>query len=116
MLRRKDLNLAVLETVRVSSKLTTVITPDGKVQTCAEATAYDHDLGLVVTVQTLEDTPAVFSSSRPCEDHGCSLKRASGKKNENDSELENIMCKTENFQDLVEDGRTPYARRFGEPF
>ena len=40
MLRRKDLNSAVLETVWISKSLTTVVTADGEVQIDEEATMY----------------------------------------------------------------------------
>ena len=47
MLSRKDLNLAELETVRVSRNPTTVITANGEVQTKEEATVYVNDLGFI---------------------------------------------------------------------
>ena len=55
MRSRKDLNWAEVETVRVSSNPTTAITANG------EATVYVHDVEFFVTVQILEDTPAVLS-------------------------------------------------------
>ena len=54
-LSRKDLNLAELETVRVSRNLTAVITANGEVQTSEEAQVHVHDLDLFVTVQIPED-------------------------------------------------------------
>ena len=44
----------------------------GKVQTNEEAQVYVHDLGLFVTVQLLEDPPAVLSLGKLCEEHGYS--------------------------------------------
>ena len=44
MLSRNDLNLAELETVRVSRTPTKLITANGEVQTNEEATEYVHDL------------------------------------------------------------------------
>ena len=73
MLTRKDLNSAELETVRVSSNPTTVITANGEVHTNEEATVYVHDLELFVMVHIVEDTPAVLSSGKRCEEHGCSM-------------------------------------------
>ena len=61
LLTRKDLNSAELETVRVSRNLTTVITANGEVQTNENATVYVYDLDSFVTVQILEDTPALLS-------------------------------------------------------
>ena len=64
----KDLNLAELETVRVSRNPTTVITANGEV----------NDLDLFVTAQILEDTPTVLSHGTLCEDHGYFYERTSG--------------------------------------
>ena len=65
-----------LDTVRVSSE-----TADGEVQTNEEATVYVHDLEFFVTVQILEDTPAILSPGKLCEDHGYSYEWACGQKN-----------------------------------
>ena len=51
-----------------------------EVQTNDEATVYVYDLELFVTVQILEDTPAVPSLGKLCEDHGYSNEWASGQK------------------------------------
>ena len=69
MLSREDLNSAELETVRVSRNPTTVFTANGAVQTKEEATAYVNDLDLFVTVQILEDTPAVLSLGKLCDEN-----------------------------------------------
>ena len=68
-LSRKDLNSAELDTLRVSRNPTTVVTANGEVQRNGEATVHVYVLGLFVTVQILEDTPAVLSLG---EDHGYS--------------------------------------------
>ena len=60
MLSRKDQNSAELETARVSRNPTTVFTFNGEVQNNEEATVYVNDLDLFVTVQILEDTPAIL--------------------------------------------------------
>ena len=72
MLSRKDLNFAELETIRLSRNPTTVITANLEVQTNEEATVYVHNHGLFVTVQILEDTPAVVSPGKLSEEHGYS--------------------------------------------
>ena len=72
MLSRKDLNSAKLENVRVSRSPTTVVTANGAVQTKEEATVYVKELDLFVKVKLLEDTPAVLSLGKLCEDHGYS--------------------------------------------
>ena len=54
------MKLAELETIPVSKTPTTVLTANGEVQT-KEAQVYVHGLNLFVTLQILEDTPAVLS-------------------------------------------------------
>ena len=49
---------------------TTVVTANGQVQTNEEAQENVHDLDLFVTVQILDDTPAVLSLGKLCEEHG----------------------------------------------
>ena len=61
MLSKKDLSSAELEILQKSRNPTTVITANGEVQTREEAQVYVHDRELFVTVQILDDTPAVLS-------------------------------------------------------
>ena len=49
---------------------TTVVTINGEVLTKEEATVYVRELDLFETVKLLEDTPAVLSLGKLCEDHG----------------------------------------------
>ena len=67
---KKDLNKAELETVRISKNPTTVVTADGEV--LAKEEAYVRELDLFVTMMLLEDTPAVLSLGKLCEELGCS--------------------------------------------
>ena len=71
MLSRKYLRSAELETFQRFGNPTTVLTAN-EVQTHEEATVYVHDLELFVTVQILEDMPAVLSLGEFCEEHDCS--------------------------------------------
>ena len=68
MVSKKDLNSAELETMRTSRSPTTVMT--GEVQTREEETVYVKQLDLLVKVMLLEETPAVLSLGKLCEDHG----------------------------------------------
>ena len=68
---KRDLNSAELETMRISKNPTTVMTANFEVQTKEEATVYVKELDLFVTVMLLEETPAVLSLGKLCEDHGC---------------------------------------------
>ena len=49
---------------------TTVMTANGEVQGREEATVYVKELDLFVKVMLLEETPAVLSLGKLCEDHG----------------------------------------------
>ena len=55
---------------------------------------FGHDLNLFVTVQLLEETPAVLSLGKLCEDHGYSYEWVSGQKPR-----------------LTKEGRQLYAKR-----
>ena len=80
MLSKKDPSSGELETLRRSRNPITVVTATGEVQTNEEAQVYVHDLHLYVTVQWLEDTPAVLSLGKPWEEHGYTHEWASGQK------------------------------------
>ena len=68
--RKKDLHSAELETMRKSRSPTTVMKANGEVQTREEATVYIKQLDLFVKVMPLQETPAVLSLGKLCEDHG----------------------------------------------
>ena len=68
MLSKKDLWSGELETLKRSRSPITVVTAKGEVQT-NEVQVYVHDLHTFVTVQLLEDTPAVFSLGKLCKEH-----------------------------------------------
>ena len=56
--------------MRTSRSATTVMTANGEVQTREEATVYVKELDFFVTVMLLEETSAVLSLGKLCEDHG----------------------------------------------
>ena len=70
MVSNKDLDEAELETVRVSKNPTVAKTANGEVLAKGEATVYVRELDLFVTVMLLEDTPAVLSHGKLCEEFG----------------------------------------------
>ena len=72
MISKKDLNSAELETVTTSRSPTTVFTANGEVQTNEEATVYVKELDVFWTTKVLEDTPAVLSQGKLCDEHGYS--------------------------------------------
>ena len=80
MLSKKDLGSDEPDTLRRSRNPIVVVTANGEVQTNEEAQVYVHDLDLFVTVQLLEETLAVLSLGRLCENHGYSYEWVSGQK------------------------------------
>ena len=104
MLSRTDLRSAELETLQRSRNPTTVITANGEVQTNEEATVYVHDLDLFVTVQIHDDTPAVVSLGKLCDEHGYSYEWTSGQKRQLTKTGKLILCNTENFMPTVVPG------------
>ena len=72
-----------------------------KVHTNEEAQVFVHDLNPFVTVQLLEETPAVLSFGKLCEDHGYSYEWVSGQMTRLTKNGKNNICKTDNFVPLV---------------
>ena len=93
-----------METMKRSRNPTTVVTANGEVQTNEEAQAYVHDLDLFVTVQILDDTPAVLSFGKLCEEHGYTYEWANGQRPHLTKQWKKILCKTEIFVPLVAPG------------
>ena len=80
MISKKDLNSAELETVTTSRSPTTVITANGEVQTHKEATVYVKELDIFLTMKVLENTPAVLSLQKLCDENGYSYEWINGEK------------------------------------
>ena len=59
VIRKTDLSSKELETIEVSRLLLTVITTDGSIDTTEETIVDLKELDIFVTIQLLEDTPAV---------------------------------------------------------
>ena len=103
-LSNKDSSSGELETLRRSRNPTTVVTASGEVQTNEEAQVYVHDLGLFVTVHLLEDTRAVVSLGKLCEEHGYTHEWASGQRPHLTKDGKKILFKTEKFVPVVVPG------------
>ena len=103
-LSRKDLSSAELETLQRSINPTTGITANGEVQTNEEAQENVHGLELFVTDQILEDTPAVLSLGKLCEEHGYSNEWASGQKHQLSKTWKITPCNAEIFVPVVVPG------------
>ena len=66
---RKDLKSEELGTVTTSRIPTTDITATGEVQTHVEAKVYVMEWDIFLTLKILEETPAVLSLRKLCENH-----------------------------------------------
>ena len=104
MMSKKELSSDEMDTVKRSRTPTVVLTVSGEVHTHEEAQVFVHDLNLFVTVQLLEERPAVLSPGMLCEDHGYSNERVSGQKPRLTKDEKSIICKTDNFVPLVVPG------------
>ena len=80
MISKKDLNSAEMDTLTQSCSPTTVITANGGVQTHEEATVYVKELDIFLTRKVLENTPAVLSLGKLCDENGYSYEWINGQK------------------------------------
>ena len=96
MVSKKDHGSAELDTMRISKNPTTVMTANGEVQTREDATENVKELDLFVTVMLLEETPAVLSLGKLCEDHGYAYHWTSGQKTHLTQNGKRIDCKKAN--------------------
>ena len=70
-------------------------------QTREEATVCVKELDLFVTVMFLEETPAVLSLGKLCEDHGYTYHWTSGQKTTSHQNGKRIDCKKSNYVPVV---------------
>ena len=80
MISKKDLNSAETETSTKSCSPTIVITATGEVQTHEEATVYVKELDIFLTGKVLDNTPAVLSLGKLCDENGYSYEWIIGQK------------------------------------
>ena len=104
MISKKDLSDAELETLTTSRSPTTVITANGEVQTHEEAIVYVKELGIFLTMKVLENTPAVLSLGKLCDENGYSYEWINGQKPHLIKDGIRIICNTENFVPIVVPG------------
>ena len=98
---KKDLNSAEMDTLTKSCSPTIVITANGEVQTHEEATVHVKELDIFLTMKVLEDTPAVLSLGKLCDEHGYSYEWINGQKPHLIKNGIGIQCYTENFVPIV---------------
>ena len=103
MISKKDLNSAEMDTLTKSCSPTIVITANGEVQTHEETTVYVKELDIFLT-KVLEDTPAVLSLGKLCDEHGYSYEWINGRKPYLIKNCTRIQCNTENFVPIVVPG------------
>ena len=78
MISKKDLNNAEMDTLTKSCSPTIVITANGEVQTHEEATVHVKELDTFLTMRVLENTLAVLSLGKLCDENGYSYEWING--------------------------------------
>ena len=104
MISKKDLNSGEMDTLTKSCSPTIVITANGEVQTHEEATVYVKELDIFLTMKVLENTPAVLSLGKLCDENGYSYEWINGQKPHLIKNGIRIMCNTEKFVPIVVPG------------
>ena len=104
MISKKDLSDAEMDTLTKSCSPTTVITANGEVQTHEEATVYVKELDIFLTMKVLDNTPAVLSLGKLCDENGYAYEWINGQKIHLIKNGIRIICNTENFVPIVVPG------------
>ena len=106
MISKKDLSNAEMDTLTKSCSPTIVITANGEVQTHEEAIVYVKELDIFLTMKVLDNTPAVLSLGKLCDENGYSYEWINGQKPHLIKDGIRIICNTENFVPIVVPGLT----------
>ena len=80
MISKKDLSNAEMHTLTKSCSPTIVKTANGEVQTHEEAIVYVKELKTFLTMKVLDNTPAVLSLGKLCDENGYSYEWINGQK------------------------------------
>ena len=104
MISKKDLSNAEMDTLTKSCSPTKVITANGEVQTHEEAIVYVKELGIFLTVKVLDNTPAVLSLGKLCDENRYSYEWINGQKPHLIKDGIRIIYNTENFVPIVVPG------------
>ena len=70
MISKQDLSDAEMDTLTESCSPTIVITANGEVQTHEEAIVYVKELDIFLTMKVVDNTPAVLSLGKLCDENG----------------------------------------------
>ena len=93
-----------MDTLTTSRSPTTVITANGEVQTHEEATVCVKELDIFLTMKVLDNTPAVLSLAKLCDENGYSYEWINGQKTHLIKDGIRIICNTEIFVPIVVPG------------
>ena len=104
MISKKGLSNAEIDTLTKSCSPTIVITANGELQTHEEAIVCVKELDIFLTMKVLDDTPAVLSLGKLCDDNGYSYEWINGQKPHLIKNGIRIQCNTENFVPIVVPG------------
>ena len=104
-----------MDTLTKSCSPTTVITDNGEVQTHEEATVYVKELDIFLTMKVLDNTPAVLSLGKLCDENGYSYEWINGQKPHLIKNGIRIVCNTENFVPIVVPGLSTSSSSSSHP-
>ena len=108
MISKKDLSNAEMDALTKSCSPTIVITANGEVQTHEEAIVYVKELEKFLTMKVLDNTPAVLSLRKLCDENGYSYEWTNGQKPHLIKDGIRIICNTENFVPIVVPGLSSF--------
>ena len=115
MISKKDLNDAEMDILTKLCSPTIVITGNGEVQMHEEATVYVKELDIFLTIKVLENTPAVLSLGKLCDENGYSYEWINGQKPHLIENGIRIQCNTENFVPIVVPGVSASSSSGSDP-
>ena len=104
MISQKDFTNAEMDTLTKSCSPTIVITANGEVQTHEDAIMYVKEMDIFLTMKVLENTPAVLSLGKLCDENGYSNEWINGQKPHLIKDGIRILCNAENFVPIVVPG------------
>ena len=104
MISKNDVNDAEMDTFTKSCSPTIVITATGEVQTHEKSIVYVKELDIFLTMKVLDNTPAVLSLGKLCDENGYSYEWINSQKPHLIKNGIRIPCNTENFVPIVVPG------------
>ena len=93
-----------MDTLTKSCSPTIIIPANGELQTHEEAIVYVKELDIFLTLKVLENTPAVLSLGKLCDENGYSYEWIYGQRPHLIKNGIRIQCNTENFVPFVVPG------------